>query len=86
MNTPTQESHELLNDSLLKARIDRIDPAVEHKFVLSGQIVTMNDVFQVIPKGTIYIDRGTIVAVSEWQKPCPAGFEGVPVVKVAGTS
>lgn len=85
MNTPTQVSHELSNDSRFKARIDPIDPAVDHKFALSGQIVTMNDVFRVIPQGTIYIDRDTIVAVSEWQKPCPAGFEGVPVVKVGGT-
>jgi len=66
-------------------RVDPIDPLMGRKCAFSGRIVTMDSAFRVIPKGTIYIDRGSIVAVNEAQASCPAEFEDVPVVKTGGT-
>jgi cytosine/adenosine deaminase-related metal-dependent hydrolase len=55
------------------------------KLALSGRLVLMDDAFRVIPQGTIYIDRGNIIAVSESRMPRPIGFETVTVLDVGGT-
>ena len=85
MSSATQGSHPSPKVAIRKARVDPIDPLMGRKCALSGRIVTMDDLFRVIPNGTIYIDRGNIVAVNESQVPCPVGFEDVPVVKTGGT-
>ncbi|BFU95584.1 MAG: cytosine deaminase [Nitrospira sp.] len=66
-------------------RGEPIDPLTGPKLALSGRLVLMDDAFRVIPHGTVYIDRGTIVAVTESGAPRPAGFETVTVVDVGGT-
>ena len=43
------------------AKKDPIDPLDGPKLVLAGRIVTMNTAFAVIPKGRLYIDKGSIV-------------------------
>ncbi|HET9129324.1 MAG TPA: hypothetical protein VFO86_00165, partial [Terriglobia bacterium] len=67
------------------ARADPIDPLTGSKLALRGRLVLMDDGFRVIPQGTIYIDKGNILAVAESQAPRPAGFEAVPVIDVGGT-
>lgn len=67
------------------ARADPIDPLTGSKLALSGRLALMDDAFRVIPQGTIYIDKGNILAVAESQAPRPAGFEAVPVIDVGGT-
>lgn len=77
--------HQSPRDAIRKARVDPVDPLIGRKCALSRRIVTMDSAFRVIPNGTIYIDQGSIVAVSEAQVSCPTGFEDVPVVKTGGT-
>src|SRR5437879_8941419 len=62
-----------------------IDPADSPKIALSGQIVTMDAAFQVYPKGTVYLENGSIVAVTKAGDAVPTGFEGVKVVETGGT-
>jgi 5-methylthioadenosine/S-adenosylhomocysteine deaminase len=62
-----------------------IDPAVGPQTVLRGQIVTMDGTRRVIQDGLLYVDKGSIVAVTATGGPVPAGFEGVPVVNTQGT-
>jgi hypothetical protein len=45
----------------------------------------MNDAFQVVDDGALYLDAGGIVAVQERSAPPPAGFERVPAVPTGGT-
>jgi hypothetical protein len=45
----------------------------------------MDENFRVIPLGTIYIERGCIVAITESRASRPHGFEDVSVVNVRGT-
>jgi cytosine/adenosine deaminase-related metal-dependent hydrolase len=55
------------------------------KFVLHGHVVTMNDAFDEIAQGAVYVEGHTIQAVQPASKPAPAGFEGAPVVDTRGT-
>jgi hypothetical protein len=55
------------------------------KFVLQGQVVTMDDAFHVLPKGAVYVDDVTIAAVQAADAPPPAGFANAPVVATKGT-
>jgi len=66
-------------------RANPTDPLTGMKLALSGRLVLMDDAFRVIPQGTIYIDRGNIIAVTESQMPRPIGFETVTVLDVGGT-
>jgi cytosine/adenosine deaminase-related metal-dependent hydrolase len=62
-----------------------IDPLTGPKLALTGQVVTMDDAFTRLVRGTVYIDRGGIVAVQDAAEPPPAGFEPVRAVAVGGT-
>jgi len=55
------------------------------RYILDGRIVTMNDRFDVIDRGRLYIDAGAIVAVQDESTPRPEGFRGAPVIKTGGT-
>ncbi len=61
-----------------------IDPADSSKIALSGQVVTMDANFSVIPDGTVYMENGSIVAVTAKGAAKPAGFEDVDVVDTGG--
>ncbi|OQW43358.1 MAG: amidohydrolase [Proteobacteria bacterium SG_bin4] len=62
-----------------------MDPAIGGKSALRGRIVTMNDAYDVIADGVIYIEQGNIVAVREASSGSPAGFEDIPIVPSGGT-
>ena len=55
------------------------------KLSLTGRVVTMSDSFAVIPRGTIYIDDGAIVAVQAAEQPAPIDFAGSPAIETGGT-
>jgi len=55
------------------------------KVALTGRVVTMSDSFAVLPRGTIYIDNGSIVAVQPADQPAPSDFVTVPAVETGGT-
>ena len=55
------------------------------KLALTGRVVTMSDAFAVLPRGTIYIDNGSIAAVQPSDQPAPPDFVGLPAVETAGT-
>jgi cytosine/adenosine deaminase-related metal-dependent hydrolase len=62
-----------------------IDPLSGPKLALTGQVVTMDDTFSTIRRGTVYVDQGGVVAVQEASRPVPAGFEATRAVDVRGT-
>lgn len=62
-----------------------IDPADSPKIALSGQIVTMDADFTVLKSGTVYMESGSIVAVTKTGAAPPAGFEDVDAVDTGGT-
>lgn len=62
-----------------------IDPAEGPQVVLRGQIVTMDNTRNVIPDGLVYIDKGSIVAVTAKGGPVPPGFETLPTINTQGT-
>jgi cytosine/adenosine deaminase-related metal-dependent hydrolase len=62
-----------------------IDPLDGPKLALAGRIAVMNEAFTVIPRGVLYIDKGSIVAVQAAGAPAPPGFASVPVVDTRGT-
>jgi hypothetical protein len=61
-----------------------IDPTDSPKIALSGQIVTMDANFTVVPDGIVYMENGSIVAVTQKGAAKPAGFENVDVVETGG--
>jgi cytosine/adenosine deaminase-related metal-dependent hydrolase len=62
-----------------------IDPLDGPKLALGGRIVVMDDAFTVIPRGVLYVDKGSIVAVQPTGAPAPPDFTSVPVVDTRGT-
>jgi 5-methylthioadenosine/S-adenosylhomocysteine deaminase len=62
-----------------------IDPAEGPQMVLRGQIVTMDGTRRVLKDGLLYIDKGSIIAVTATGGAVPADFEGVKVVNTQGT-
>ena len=62
-----------------------IDPLTGPKLALTGQVVTMDDTFSTLRRGTVYIDQGGIVAVHDAAQPPPTGFETTRIVDVGGT-
>ena len=54
-------------------------------YALRGRIVTVNDKFDVIPDGVIYVDGNSIAAVQAAAAPPPAKFAGVKPVDTGGT-
>ncbi len=62
-----------------------IDPLTGPKLALTGRVVTMDDTFRTLDRGTVYIELGGIVAVQDAAQPAPAGFENTRAVDVRGT-
>lgn len=62
-----------------------IDPLTGPAFALEGHVVTMDATFTALPKGVVYIDRGSIVAVRPTGADPPDGFGDAPVVRTGGT-
>ena len=62
-----------------------VDPLTGPKLALSGQVVTMDDTFSVLRRGTVYIDQGGIVAVHDATQSPPVGFESTTRIDVGGT-
>jgi len=55
------------------------------KLIVKGRVVTMNAGGEVIAKGAVYVDGGTIVAVQDEQAPAPAGFGAVTAIDSRAT-
>jgi 5-methylthioadenosine/S-adenosylhomocysteine deaminase len=62
-----------------------IDLLTGPKLALTGRVVTMDDTFRTLDRGTVYIELGGIVAVQDAAQPAPAGFENTRAVDVKGT-
>ncbi len=62
-----------------------IDPMTGPRYILDGRVVTMNDRFEVLDRGRVYIDAGAIVAVQDASAPRPEGFRGAPLIRTGGT-
>ncbi len=62
-----------------------IDPLTSPRLALSGRVVTMDASHSTIPKGTVYLEKGGIVAVQAAAADPPAGFGSVKRVAVGGT-
>jgi 5-methylthioadenosine/S-adenosylhomocysteine deaminase len=62
-----------------------VDPLTGPKLAITGQVVTMDDAFTRIRRGTVYIELGGIVAVQDAGQAAPQGFETTAVVDVRGT-
>lgn len=62
-----------------------IDPLTSPRLALSGRVVTMDASHTVIAKGTVYMEKGDIVAVQPTATSPPAGFENVMRVTTGGT-
>jgi cytosine/adenosine deaminase-related metal-dependent hydrolase len=62
-----------------------IDPLIGPKYALEGKVVTMDDNYNVLNRGVVYIDKGQIVDVKPTDAPCPAGFENCLMIRTGGT-
>ncbi len=66
-------------------RVKPIDPLEGPKLALAGRVVVMDEAFTVVPRGVVYIDKGSIVAVLDLAAPKPVGFESTVVIDTGGT-
>jgi 5-methylthioadenosine/S-adenosylhomocysteine deaminase len=55
------------------------------KFALEGRVVTMDDAFDVLDRGVIYIEGGRIADVLDASEPPPAEFAGIAPLRTGGT-
>jgi cytosine/adenosine deaminase-related metal-dependent hydrolase len=62
-----------------------IDPLTGPRYALEGVVVTMDGGLNVLPRGVVYIDAGSIVAVQTTEMPAPDEFEGTPLIRTGGT-
>jgi cytosine/adenosine deaminase-related metal-dependent hydrolase len=62
-----------------------VDSLASPSYVLEGRVVTMNEHFDVLDRGRVYIDRGRIKAVLRSDDPAPEGMENAPLIKTKGT-
>jgi 5-methylthioadenosine/S-adenosylhomocysteine deaminase len=68
-----------------KTKKPPVDPLEGPKLALSGQIVTMDASARVLKNGAVFIEKGSIVAVTNADAAPPQGFEDVEVVDTEGT-
>ena len=73
------------NLALAGPRGTPVDPLSGPRLALAGRLVTMDDDFQVVPDGVLYIAKGRIVAAQPRALPAPPGFETTPVISTHGT-
>jgi 5-methylthioadenosine/S-adenosylhomocysteine deaminase len=62
-----------------------VDPPEGSKLALSGRVVTMDKELTVHPRGTVWIDKGTVAAVTPQGQAAPEGFSDVEPVASGGT-
>ena len=62
-----------------------IDPLVGSRYALKGRVVTMNEAFQVLEHGVVYIDAGRITAVLPSSAPPRRASRDSPVLDSRGT-
>src|ERR687892_488553 len=60
-------------------------PETVKTYVLDGRIVTMNDSFDVLDSGRVYVRDERIEALLPAGAPVPAGFENAPLIRTGGT-
>jgi len=58
---------------------------VSSRLALIGRIVTMNDAFAVVSRGTVYLDGDTIAAVQDAAQAAPLDFSAVVPIDTGGT-
>lgn len=63
----------------------KLDVDAGRRFVVKGDIVTMNDAREVVPGGRLCLTGRSIVAVLRPDDALPSRFEGAPVVDTGGT-
>ena len=54
------------------------------KVVLKGHVVTMNDAFDELAKGAVYVSDNSITAVQAVGAPVPSGFDQAAIVDTKG--
>jgi 5-methylthioadenosine/S-adenosylhomocysteine deaminase len=62
-----------------------VDPLTGSPLAIEGHVVTMDERFNKLPAGVVYLNQGAIVDVRKTGDPPPEGFEDVEVVKSGGT-
>lgn len=62
-----------------------VDPLDSPPMALDGRVVTMNERFDVIDRGRVYLTGGRIVTVTTDDAEPPPGFEEAPVMRTGGT-
>lgn len=62
-----------------------IDPLGGPAYGVHGRIVTMDQDHTVVPEGVIWIEAGTIRALTRQGESLPPGFEEAPVMRTGGT-
>ncbi len=55
------------------------------RYALEGKVVTMNDAFEVLTAGIVYVAGNRIAAVQPAAASPPPGFEEAPVIRTGGT-
>ncbi|HHB89965.1 MAG TPA: amidohydrolase [Anaerolineae bacterium] len=60
-----------------------IQPVV--RYGLEGKVVTLNDAFEVLAAGVVYVAGNRIVAVRPTAAAPPPGFEAAPIIRTGGT-
>lgn len=63
----------------------KLEVAAERRFIIKGDIVTMNDARDVVPDGRLCLVDRTIAAVLRPDDALPSGFDAAPVVDTGGT-
>ena len=71
--------------TLLGHKATPVDPLSGPKIALGGRIVMMDDAFQVLDDGVLYIAKGRIVAAQARADTPPPGFEATPLTATHGT-
>src|SRR5687768_8760567 len=62
-----------------------VDPLGSPRYILEGRVVTMNENFDVLEQGRVYIDAGRIKAVLRSDDPAPEGMGNAPLINTKGT-
>src|SRR5215204_4700283 len=64
---------------------DQANPQQVTRYALEGRVVTMDPWFNVLERGTVYVDGGRITQVAPTNAPPPPGFQDAPVIGTRGT-
>jgi hypothetical protein len=64
---------------------ETIDALTGARYALEGKVVTMDEDFTVLERGTIFIDGNRIAAVQPTGAEAPSGFSDSPLIRTGGT-